>query len=582
MPQKKFLKDILLREKFITPSKLEAAIEEQRKTGGDLSKILVKMKFIEEDQLTVALSESLQIPLLHLSRMKIDPALQKIIPEQSARKYGVLPVAKVGDQLSLAMVDPLDLLAMDYVSITTGMKPRPFLVYSHDLYEAIDVVYSDEEHAVSDDSFDDIIKDIQHGDDVELVDAVEATKEEEIENLSQDAPIIRLTNMIIKQSVVSKASDVFIEPMENNLRIRYRIDGMLREIDRMSKMLHFPIVSRIKVISNLDISEHRLPQDGRFRTIIDEKEVDFRVSVLPTALGEKIVLRVLDKNLDRIDVDKLGFQASSLERLKECCARPHGMILACGPTGSGKTTTLYSILRHIDSPGKNLVTVEDPVEYQMRGLNQVNIRSEVGLTFASALRSILRQDPDVIMIGEIRDTETLNIGVKAALTGHLVLSSLHTTTAAGSIIRMINMGVEPFLLCSSVLCIVAQRLLRRVCPHCSEMYEASDALYEKLNIANVLHNKTDRKFVRGRGCDLCLETGYGGRVGITEILVLTPKMKEAILMGKGEIELKRLAREEGMITMREDGLSKADEGLTTLEEVVRVTAPDETIKKDLQ
>jgi len=374
---------------------------------------------------------------------------------------------------------------------------------------------------------------------------------------------------------LAKASDVFIEPLEKTLRIRYRVDGVLREIDRMSKALHFPIISRIKVISNLDISEHRLPQDGRFKSTLDGgREVDFRVNVLPTAYGEKIVLRVLDKNLERVDIEKLGFEPEALMRLKDCCLKPHGMVLSCGPTGSGKTTTLYSVLRFIDSPGKNMVTVEDPVEYQMKGLNQVNIRFEVGLTFTATLRSILRQDPDVIMIGEIRDSETLDIAVKAALTGHLVLSSLHTTTAAGSIVRMINMGIEPFLICSSVNCLVAQRLLRKICPHCKEEVSISDTLFEKLAIRKLLPDK-DATFWKGKGCPKCLNTGYSGRVGITEILVVSPAIKKLILAQAGELKIKAEARKEGMVTMREDAIIKAAKGLTTLEEVVRVTSQDE-------
>ena len=362
--------------------------------------------------------------------------------------------------------------------------------------------------------------------------------------------------------------------MENCLRIRYRVDGFIREVDRMSKALHFPLISRVKVISNLDIAEHRLPQDGRFRIVTAKnQEVDFRVSVLPTAMGEKIVLRVLDKNQDMADIDKLGFEPDSLVRLKECCQRPHGLILACGPTGSGKTTTLYAILKHIDSPGKNIVTVEDPVEFQMKGFNQVNICTEFGLSFPAALRSILRQDPDVILIGEIRDSETMDIAVKAALTGHLVVSSLHTTTGPGSITRMINMGVEPFLITSSLVAIVAQRLVRRVCPRCREAYKATDEMIKEFHLKELLPNHNGQ-FYKPKGCDKCLKTGYKGRVGITETLVLTNKVKELILASSSEADIKNAARSQGMKTMREDAVIKASRGLTTLEEVIRLTAPD--------
>lgn len=367
---------------------------------------------------------------------------------------------------------------------------------------------------------------------------------------------------------------MFIEPLQDSLRIRYRVDGFLREIERLDKSLHFPIISRMKIISNLDIAEHRLPQDGRFRVLDAKgKEVDFRVSVLPTAIGEKIVLRVLDKNLDMLDIDKLGFEADSLARIKECCQKPHGLILACGPTGSGKTTTLYSILKHIDSPGKNIVTVEDPVEFQMKGLNQVNIRLEVGLTFPAALRSILRQDPDVILIGEIRDSDTLDIAVKSALTGHLVLSSIHTTTAAGAITRMINMGVEPFLICSSVIGVVAQRLVRKICPDCKEAYTLPMEGMKQFQIDELVpgHNMT---FYRPKGCDKCFKSGYKGRVGITETIMLTPKIRDLILAQASEMEIKACARDQGMKSMRQDAVMKACRGLTSLEEVVRLTAAD--------
>ena len=572
---KERLQEILIRDQIITSAQLEAAIEEQKKFGGELSKILVKLNFITEDQLTNLLSEGLGLPLMNIARLKVPPEVVQLVPQDVAIKYKILPIARIGDHLTLAMVDPLDIFALDNVKALTGLVVNPVVGRTKDIVKAISQYYSTDSNA----TFEQIIKDIKDTEDLELVkDGQKNLAKNEIESLTQDAPIIKLTNTIIQQAVVAKASDVFIEPMEGGLRIRYRIDGMLREIDRMSKVLHFPIVSRIKVISSLDISEHRLPQDGRFKTVTaDAKEVDFRVSVLPTALGEKVVLRVLDKNLEMLDMTRLGFEPKALQRLQDCCVRPHGLILACGPTGSGKTTTLYSILKFVDSSGKNIVTVEDPVEYQMKGFNQVNIRADVGLSFTSSLRSILRQDPDVIMIGEVRDSETLDIAVKAALTGHLVVSSLHTTTAPGSITRMINMGIEPFLITSSVICIIAQRLLRRICPKCKEEIEVPEIFYEKLSIGKIVPGK-DRKFFKGKGCPHCFNTGYYSRVGITEIMVLTPKVKELILAGAGEIELKQVARLEGMATMREDGIMKACQGLTSLEEVVRVTAPDEVVR----
>ncbi|NLE65386.1 MAG: Flp pilus assembly complex ATPase component TadA [Elusimicrobia bacterium] len=566
------IRAILVREKVLRPEDLDAALEKQSQKGGSLGDILVRRGLIDGDQLTSLLSEGLGLPVMNITRLKIDPAIIETLPLDVLKKYQVLPIARLGEQLTLAMADPLNVFVIDNVKALTGLVIMPVIARAGDIADVI------EQHASrsSGDDLKEIIKDIKDAEDVEFV--AETGSEmgaREIEQVTQEAPIIRLTNTIIRQAVTAHASDVFIEPLENNLRIRYRVDGMLREIDRMAKVLHFPIVSRIKVISNLDISEHRLPQDGRFRSVVDGgKEVDFRVSVLPTVFGEKVVLRVLDKNPETVDVDRLGFAPANLAKLKECAHRPHGMILVCGPTGSGKTTTLYSVLRHIDSPEKNIITVEDPVEYQMKGINQVNVRYEVGLTFTSTLRSILRQDPDIIMIGEIRDSETLDIGVKAALTGHLVLSSLHTTTAAGSVVRMVNMGIEPFLICSSVNCFVAQRLVRRICPRCREEYAIPDALYKKLSVARIIPGK-DRMFFRGRGCEACQKTGYGGRVGIHEVMVLTPTVRRQILGRVGELEIKAVGRREGMRTMREDALEKAAQGLTTLEEVVRVTAADE-------
>jgi type IV pilus assembly protein PilB len=574
VPLNQRIKDILVRDHLVSSSDLDRAFKEQKSSGGELSSILLKLKLLSEDQLSLVLSEALGIPIINLSLFKIDPALLKLIPRSLAETYLLIPISKIGDQLTIAMADPLNVFALDNVRAVTGSSINVVMAKVKDIKTTLDRLYESTQDTKA--SLDEILKDIKVTEELELVkETEEISNKQEVESLSHEAPIITLTNTIIHQAITAKASDVFIEPLQDSLRIRYRVDGFLREIDRMSKTLHFPIISRIKVISNLDIAEHRLPQDGRFRTLDPNgKEVDFRVSVLPTALGEKIVLRVLDKNLEMLDIDKLGFETESLTRLKECCERPHGLILACGPTGSGKTTTLYSILKYIDSPGKNIITVEDPVEFQVKGLNQVNIRTEVGLTFPAALRSILRQDPDVILIGEIRDSDTLDIAVKAALTGHLVTSSLHTTTAVGSITRMINMGVEPFLICSSLVAIVAQRLVRRICPNCRVAYTAPEEVIKQFHIDQLMpgHSMT---FYKPKGCDKCYKSGYKGRVGITETFVLTSKIRELILAQASERELKNAAREQGMKTMREDAVYKACRGLTSLEEVVRLTAADE-------
>ncbi|MBF0521462.1 MAG: Flp pilus assembly complex ATPase component TadA [Candidatus Omnitrophica bacterium] len=569
------LQQILLQHKLVSPENLDKALKQQEQEGGELSKILIKLNLIDEETLIPVLSEAMEVPLIHISRLHIDPEVVKIVPQDVAQKYQVIPVSLLGDHLTVAMADPLNIFAVDNLKALTGYTIIPVIGREEEIRLAISRHYGIEDTGTATGKFKEIIKDIQDTGDIELVKEAGHHDPKAVEELADDAPIIKLTDTIIQQAAFAKASDVFIEPMEKTLRIRYRIDGMIREIDRMAKFLHAPIISRIKVISNLDISEHRLPQDGRFKTIISGKiEVDFRVSVLPTPFGEKIVLRVLDQQGTVLDVDNLGFDPESLRRLKECSFRPHGMILTCGPTGSGKTTTLYSILKYIDSPEKNIVTVEDPVEYQLKGANQVNVRPAIGLTFPACLRSILRQDPNVILIGEIRDTETLDIAVKAALTGHLVLSSLHTTTAAGSVVRMMNMGIEPFLICSSVLAVVAQRLLRRLCPHCKEYYTLSKEIVAKVGLAKIVSQDTVVLF-RAKGCPQCFNTGYRGRVGITEIMVLSIRLKELILQKVGEGKIKHVARQEGMKTMREDGLKKAMEGLTSLEEVLRVTAPDE-------
>lgn len=567
---KERLKEILIRDKIISQADLDRALEEQKKSGGELSKILVKLNLIDENELTLLLSQGLGLPPIDITRLKIDPEVVKIISQEVATNYQIIPVSKIGDNLTLAMADPLNIFVIDNVKTLTGLQINPIIGRSKDILQAIDSCYSTGDTTTK---FEKIIKDIGETEQLELIKESEGAKGD-TETISEDAPIIKLTEAIIRQGVAARASDIFVEPLEKTVRIRYRIDGIIREIDRLAKNLCPAMVSRIKIISSLDISEHRLPQDGRFKIIAGEREVDFRVSILPAAFGEKVVMRILDKTAGILDIAKLGLMDDALRNIKQCSLRPHGMILVCGPTGSGKTTTLYSILKFVDSPEKNIITVEDPVEYQVKGINQVNVRAEVGLTFATTLRSILRQDPNIIMIGEIRDFETLDTAVKSALTGHLVLSSLHTTTAAGSIIRMMNMGVEPFLICSSVLVVVAQRLVRRLCQHCKEPYIVPEKLVKKIGLDKMAFGK-EAKLFRAKGCKECLNLGYRGRIGIVEVLVLTPKTKDLIMNRAGEYKIKEAARQEGMVTMREDGIKKTCQGLTSLEEVLRVTVADE-------
>ncbi|MFH1202633.1 MAG: ATPase, T2SS/T4P/T4SS family [Candidatus Omnitrophota bacterium] len=561
------LKEILIKNNLITEDKLNQAIEVQKKQGGRLSDILVKLGYINQKDLLIALSEGLGMPPINLSRFKIDPDVIKMVPRETAKMYQIIPVSKMGNTLTLAMADPLNIFAIDTVKTLTGYEINPIIGKADEVLETINQYYGESPY----EAIEEIIANMSDAEKLEIIrqEKPDSLDVQELAQLTQEAPVIKITDVFLRQGIEAKASDILIEPLENSLRVRIRIDGVLQEIEAPPKSLHAPIVSRVKVISCLDIAEHRLPQDGRFKIKFEDREVDFRVSILPSNSGEKVALRILDKSTAMLDLDKLGFDNEDIEKLKKCASRPHGMILACGPTGCGKTTTLYSVLKFVDSPDKNLVTVEDPVEYQLEGINQVTIRLDIGLTFASSLRSILRQDPDVIMVGEIRDFETVDIAIKAALTGHLLLSTLHTTTSAGSIVRLLDMGVEPFLINSTLIAILSQRLVRKICPECKEEAKIPPEVFKKLNLPK------NAVFYQGKGCKRCFNTGYKGRLGIAEILILSPKIKELVLSRAQEHFIKSQARAEGMKTMRESGFKKALDGLTTLSEVVRVTAADE-------
>jgi type IV pilus assembly protein PilB len=561
------LAEILIKNKLLTQEQLNQALEVQKVKGGRLSEIVVDLKFMKESDLMLALSEGLDFPLIDLKRYKLSPDLAKLIPSALSRRYLIIPLAKMGEWLTVAMSDPLNVFAIDHVESLTGLKITPVLASSQDILTAIETVYPEN----AKDMIGDLVKEMSTAS-IEVIKEESEMRGDEM-GVSQEAPVIKLTDLILENGVKKRASDILIEPFENKMRIRIRVDGILQEEQSPGRKLHSSIVTRVKVMSELDIAEHRLPQDGRFKARVGGKEVDFRISILPSSFGEKVAIRILDKSTAMLDIDKAGFGSNVTAQLKKLSKLPHGMILVCGPTGSGKTTTLYSLLKYVDSPEKNIVTVEDPVEFQLEGINQVTARPDIGLTFAAALRSILRQDPNIIMIGEIRDFETVDIAIKSALTGHLVLSTLHTTTACGSILRLVNMGVEPFMLNSSLICVLAQRLLRKLCPHCAEEYfltrEAVETMKLKLPVA------AKYKFFRAKGCSRCLNTGYSGRVGIAEVLTLTPKIRELILSRAQEHVLKHQSREEGMLTLREDGIRAVQAGQTTLEEVLRITAPDE-------
>ncbi|MDD4953776.1 MAG: ATPase, T2SS/T4P/T4SS family [Candidatus Omnitrophica bacterium] len=567
---KDHLTEILIHNHLITQEQLDQALEVQKQKGGRLSDIIVNLKFIQESEFISTISQGLGLPLMDLKRFKIDYEIVKIIPIDVARKYQIIPVSKMGDTITLAMADPLNIFAIDHVNALTGYKINPIISSGQDIAQAIELAYPDATGGI----ISDLLKEITVSS-IELIkeEAENMPSDQELDRISRQTPTITVTNMILEAAVNKKSSDILIEPFDKKIRVRYRIDGILREQKAPPRNMHASIVSRIKVMSDLNIAEHRLPQDGRFKVKLTGREIDFRISVLPSSFGEKVAIRILDKSQATLDIDKLGFGQDIVSRLKKVSILPHGMILVCGPTGSGKTTTLYSVLKFLDSPEKNIVTVEDPVEYQLGGINQVNARPEIGLTFASALRSILRQDPNVIMIGEIRDYETVDIAIKSALTGHLVLSTLHTTTAAGSLVRLINMGVEPYLINASLVCILAQRLVRRVCSYCKEEYALKPEITDILKLG--IQDAKKAKFYRGKGCQHCFNTGYEGRVGIAEALLLSAPVRELILHRQQEHVIKQQARKEGMRTLREDGIAAALKGMTTVEEVLRVTAPDE-------
>lgn len=556
--------DVLIEDGLLLPSQLEEAMEIQKKQGGRLLKLLTDRQFVTEQDMVISMGRCLDTPPINLSKIRVSEEILELVPKEMARSYKLAPVCRLGNKLFVAMADPLNVLALDDVRQRTKLEIVPMITTERSVSEALSGVNS------ASAAMDQALKDAANTSEVEEV----ALKKEDIDldklaHDSEDAPVVKIVNLILVQALKEKASDIHIEPFERTLKLRYRVDGNLVEATSPPKALQLPIASRIKILAGLDIAERRLPQDGRFRIRVSGKEVDLRISVLPTVYGEKIVIRLLDKSTLSASITHLGMDDHTLERFKSAIDAPHGMMLVTGPTGSGKTTTLYSALQELNAPQYNIVTVEDPVEYQLPGINQVAVKSDIGLGFADALRSILRQDPDIVMIGEIRDNETADIAVKAALTGHQVLSTLHTNDAAGAISRLDDMGIEPFLISSSVILTCAQRLVRRICPNCKEESHPDPQVLDDLGIED-----DGTTFFRGAGCERCKKRGYLGRAAVIEVLPVTETIRRLIIKRASAAVIKNQAITEGMKTLRMVGIDKAREGITTLEEVCSVTAED--------
>ena len=563
--------ELLVKAGKLTPEQLQQALAAQQDQGGRLGTHLVKMGFIDDEDLVEFLSQRYGVPAINLAEVEVDETILKVIPPDVCRKYTILPVSKAGAKLTIAMVDPTNVFAMDDIKFMTGYNVEPVVASESSLRAAIDDYYGST-HSIE---LKKVMEDLAVSDEADL----EVLEEEEdldlaaLEQEAEEAPVVRLVNIILTDAIKRGASDIHIEPYEKEYRVRYRIDGLLYEMMRPPIKLKEAITSRIKIMAKLDIAEKRLPQDGRIkiktRLANKVKDLDFRVSVLPTIFGEKIVMRLLDKDALMLDMTKLGFEVDPLRRFEQAIFRPYGMVLVTGPTGSGKTNTLYSALSRINTPEVNIMTAEDPVEFNLQGINQVQMKEQIGLNFAAALRSFLRQDPNIVLVGEIRDFETAEVAIKAAMTGHLVLSTLHTNDAPSSINRMMNMGIEPFLVASSVHLVVAQRLVRTICLQCKEPADVQPQA-----LVNVGFSKAElksMKLFRGRGCERCSGTGYKGRIGLFEVMEIDDEVRELILSGGSAYELRQKALQNGMVSLRISGLQKIRDGITTIEEVMRET-----------
>jgi type IV pilus assembly protein PilB len=562
------LGDRLVGEGLITPEQLQRALAAQKGTRDKLGGILVRMGQITEEKLLTFLSRQYNVPSITLSQLDIDPEVLKLVPAQLAERLQVLPVKRSGNVLTLAMADPTNVLALDDVAFMTNLQIQPVVASEVAIRQVIDQLYGNQGDRVAE-----MMSELEVGEaDVQVVDGDESLAKADVFELKEsadEAPVVRLMNMILTDAIRRGASDIHLEPYEKIFRVRFRVDGVLHEIMGPPKRLEAALTSRVKIMANLDIAERRLPQDGRLKLRYNQREIDFRVSTLPTIFGEKTVMRILDKESLQLDLTKLGFDPWSLEQFGKAIRNPYGMIMITGPTGSGKTTTLYSAINTINSPDINIMTAEDPVEYNLKGVNQLQVNDEIGRTFAAALRSFLRQDPDVILVGETRDLETAQIAIRAALTGHLVLTTVHTNDCPSTVARLLDMGIPPFLISSALLLILAQRLARRVCSDCSEEYVADeDSLVPYGHVPQGLGTVT---FHRGKGCQTCSFTGMKGRVAIYEVMPVSQEIRDLILRNAPTTELREVAQSQGMRSLRQNALQKVLEGVTTVDEVLRVT-----------
>lgn len=564
------LGEILVQKGILDLDQLNTALKHQREHGGGLGSILIQLSFVSEDTVAKVLSEQYGVPFVTLVNFEFDPNVIKLIPMETAIRYQVLPLKKVGTTLTIATTDPTNLLALDLIKFTTGYNVQPVVTPQSSIAEAIEKYYGTEQSVVLQQVYDQLESEGEYELDISAEEELDPL---ELEKVSSEAPIVKLVNLILAEAIRQGSSDIHLEPYEREFRVRYRIDGVLYKVINPPVKLRDAIVSRIKIMSNLDISERRLPQDGRIKIHISQngrrKAMDCRVSSLPTLFGEKLTLRILDRETLPLDLGLLGLEPESQKKLERAIAKPYGMLLVTGPTGSGKTTTLYTSLTKLNTPHVNIMTAEDPVEFNFPGINQVQTKDQIGLTFAAALRSFLRQDPNIIMVGEIRDLETAEIAFRAALTGHLVLSTLHTNDAPSTIPRLVDMGIEPFLVASSISLICAQRLARTICEDCKEKVKTPVSALVDIGFSPEVAETLDT--YQGRGCRKCSESGYKGRIGLYEVLDMTPEIENLILTGANPAEIRNQAKKAGMVTLRDSGLAKIRAGKTTIDEVLRET-----------